>query len=79
MSEEVKKTPKKKAWKMKDEFFNKKKSILMKNNTVKEKDADFRKLVISGNHITLYKGQALTKDQLELFDKEAKEYWLTNA
>lgn len=79
MSEE-KTLKKKKSFKIKDEHCNKLKSLLnTSNNTVKEVPADWRNVSMGGEKLTLKKGQALTPEELELFDSEAREFWLTPA
>ena len=79
MSEE-KKAPKVKKWKVKDEHFNKSKSLLNKGNKgVKIVPCSYRKIAMDGKHFKFEKGQILTKEELSAFDSEAKKHWLTNA
>lgn len=62
---------------IKEKHVNKVKTYIEKKTGLqKEFEADWRKLVVNGNHLTLFKGQPLTKSQLSLFDDKAREYWL---
>lgn len=47
-----------------------------KNKRVDTVDVELRKLHIGGEVIILHKGVNLTKDQIKLFDKDAKAYYL---
>lgn len=80
MSEEAKNTKSKalSKFKVKDKFFDKKISKIMKNRTTQMVDCDFRNLVIGNKKLKLFKGVPLTKEELSVFDSTAKEYWLTN-
>jgi len=60
----------------KDKFFNRKKTYLPNSNSVKEFDANWRKVCVSGHHLILYKGEPLTHSELGHFSKEEKESWL---
>lgn len=64
----------------KDSIFNKIKIYLSKkkDESGQEKDfeADWRNINVSANHIVLFKGVALSKKQLVLFDKGAKAHYL---
>lgn len=64
----------------KDSIFNKVKTYLSKkkdeSGQEKHFEADWRNINISANHIFLFKGVALSKSQLILFDKGAREHYL---
>jgi hypothetical protein len=65
------------TFKIKDEFFDKKKTYIDKQSrTEKEIEADWFNLHVGGMKITAFKGKALTKKQLAAFNKEAKDYYL---
>lgn len=61
----------------KDEIFNKQKTYLKKNKQGENfLDADWRNLNIGGAKITLFKDSELSKEELSLFDKGAKSFYL---
>ena len=63
--------------KIKDKFFDKEKTFLdKKTKNVSTIDADWRNLHIGGKAHVFKKGVAISKLQLQYFDKDAQAYWL---
>lgn len=61
----------------KEELFILKKSYFRKNKEgVNFMDADWKKIVIGGKKITLFKGSPISKTNLKSFDDEGKKYYL---
>ena len=61
----------------KDEIFNKKKTYLIKGKPGEHSlDADWRNLHIGGRSVVLHKGVELSNTDANLFDKEAKAFYL---
>jgi len=61
----------------KDNIFNKKKSFQMKGrDEVQTLDADWRNIALNGKKIVLIKDNAVSKEDLKQFPKDAKAYYL---
>ena len=61
----------------KESIFNKEKSFRMKGrDEVQTIHADWRNISLNGKKIVLIKGNAVSKDDLKQFPKEAKAYYL---